>query len=262
VTPPSGTKESSPPQSDVLVKLHERGLEQSENEARVVAALLGKHGLAAGGSILDAPCGMGHHAIHLVRMGYAVAGLDLSLQYVDRANALRTELGLQERLDLRLGDVRTVTKVFAGRTFDAALSLRQSLGHWDEEADVSVLRQLRDLTTANGLLLVDVLNRDNLVKHLTSFGLSRYEDGTEQHEMRRLNLETSHLELIWDFYHREGEDLRHRSTAKLRIRVYALHELRDLLRRAGWQPLEEFGSFQLEPVTVEKKRIIVLASKA
>jgi hypothetical protein len=48
----------------------------------------------------------------------------------------------------------------------------------------------------------------------------------------------------------------------VKFRVYSLHELRDLLRSAGWKPLEEVGSFALEPVTVEKKRLIAVASKA
>ena len=249
-------------QGDLFLKLHERGLEHSEVEAKAIASLLKKHGLSDGGAILDAPCGIGRHAIHLARMGYDVSGLDLSQLYVDRANHFREKLNLQDRLAVTVGDVRKVAEAFPEKQFDAAINMWQSLGYWDDEADLSILKQFHALTTEKGLLAVDVLNRDNLVKYLTSFGLTQYEDGTEQHEMRRLNYETSHLELIWDFYKHEGEDLKHRTTAKVRFRVYSLHELRALLRAAGWQPLEEFGSFALDPVGPEKKRLIVVSSKA
>jgi len=249
-------------QGELFLKLHERGLEHSEGEAKAVATLLTRHGLANGASILDAPCGIGRHAIHLARMGYRVAGLDLSPVYIERAKHFREKLGIQDRLELKTGDLRSVDEAFAGRTFDAAINMWQSLGYWDDETDVSILNQLHRLTGEKGLLVVDVLNRDNLVKFMTPFGLTRFDDGTEQHEHRRLNFETSHLDLIWEFYRREGEDLRHRSTAKVRFRVYSVHELRNLMQKAGWTPIEEVGSFALEPVAPEKKRIIAIASKA
>jgi len=259
---PDWTEDLFLKQGELFLKLHERGLEQSEEEAKAIASLLRKHGLGDGASILDAPCGIGRHAIHLARMGYRVSGIDLSPLYVERANHFREKLGLQEKLDLKVRDLRSLRDAFSGRHFDAAINMWQSLGYWDDETDVSILRQFHDLTTEKGLLVVDVLNRDHLVKHLTPFGLSRYDDGTEQHEHRRLNLETSHLELVWEFYKREGEDLKHRSTAKVRFRVYSLHELRAVLRHAAWNPLEEVGSFALEPVSPERKRIIAVASKA
>ena len=259
--PPDWTEDLFLKQGELFLKLHERGLEQSEVEAKAIASLLKRHGAKDGASILDAPCGIGRHAIHLARMGYRVAGIDLSPVYIDRANHFREKLGLGENLELNVADLRKVGEAFPGRRFDAAINMWQSLGYWDDETDASILRQLHALTTEDGVLVVDVLNRDHLVKHLTPFGLTRFDDGTEQHEHRRMNLETSHLELVWEFYKREGEDLKHRSTAKVRFRVYSLHELRGLLRRAGWQPIEEFGSFALDPLSPEKKRILAIASK-
>ena len=260
--PPGWTEDLFLKQGDLFLKLHERGLEHSEEEAKAIAGLLKKHGLTEGGSILDAPCGIGRHAIHLARMGYRVSGIDLSPLYIERANHFREKMNLQDHLELKVGDLRKVGEAFRSRQYDAAINMWQSLGYWDEETDLSILTQFHDLTTDKGLFVVDVLNRDNLVKYMTNFGLTRFEDGTEQHEMRRLNYETSELELVWQFYNREGNDLKHRSIAKVRFCVYALHELRDLLRRAGWKSLEEFGSFALEPVSAEKKRLIAVASKA
>ena len=257
-----GTEDLFLKQGDLFVKLHERALERTGPEASALSALLRKHGLRDGGTILDAPCGLGRHAIHLAELGYVVSGLDPSPLYIDRASRLRERLGLQDRLELKVGDLRNVGDAFRGRRFDAAICTWQSLGYWDEETDLSILKQLLGLTSERGLLVVDVLNRDHLVKHMTSFGITRFEDGTELHETRRLNYESSHLEMIWEFYKREGENLKHRTTAKVRLRVYALHELRDLLRRAGWHPLEEFGSFAFDPVTLESKRLLIVASKA
>ncbi len=260
--PPGGMEDLFLKQGELFLKLHERGLEQSEEEAKAIVALLRRHGLPDGGTILDAPCGIGRHAIHLARFGHRVSGIDLSPVYIERANHFREKMKLRDNLELRVGDLRNVGTLFQGRTFDAAINMWQSLGYWDEETDRSILKQLHGLTKEKGLLVVDVLNRDNLVKYLTPFGLTRFDDGTEQHEHRRLNFDTSHLELLWEFYDREGADLKHKSTAKVRFRVYSLHELRGLLDRAGWQPLEEVGSFQLDPVTPERKRLIVVSSKA
>jgi len=249
-------------QSDVFLKLHERALEHTGGQAKALAGLLQKHGLPDGGTILDAPCGIGRHAIHLAAMGYDVAGVDRSARFVAGANEFAGKLGLRDRLTLKVGEPRTVRDAFPRQTFDAAICMWQGLGQADEETDLSILKQFRELTIAKGVLLVDLLNRDHLVKYMTPFGITRFEDGTELHETRRLNYESSHLEMIWEFYRREGEDLKHRTTAKVRVRLYALHELRDVLTRAGWNPLEEFGSFALDPVTFDAKRLIIVSSKA
>lgn len=261
VAEPGWTDELFLKHGDLFLKLHERGLESAEDEAKAIAAVLKERGLADGGAILDAPCGIGRHAVHLARFGYKVAGIDLSPLYIERANHFREKLKLQERLELTVGDLQKVGETYKGRSFDAAINMWQSLGYWSEETDVSILRQFHDLATDDGLLVVDVLNRDNIVKYMTNFGLTRHDDGTEQHEVRRLNYETSQLQLVWDFYNRTGNDLKHRSTMKVQFRVYSLHELRDLLQKAGWRPVEEFGSFTLDSVSPERKRLITVSSK-
>ena len=55
--------------------------------------------------------------------------------------------------------------------------------------------------------------------------------GIEQHDYRRLNLETSCLENVWTFYEKSDDGLRLRLRLEFELRMYSLHELRELLGR-------------------------------
>jgi SAM-dependent methyltransferase len=248
---------------ELFLKMHERTLERTKGEAEHVAALLTKHGVPEGGRILDAPCGIGRHSVHLARMGYDVTGVDLSEAYIDRAKQLAKAETMEGRLDLRLGDIRKVGTLIADAkgSFHAVMNMWTSLGYWDEETDLSILRQFHDLAAREAILLIDIMNRDHIVKHFSPFGLTAF-DGTEQHELRHFDLERSVLELTWDFYERVGNDLKFKATTKVRFRVYSLHELRRLVEAAGWTFLEAWGSLERDVVSADRKKLVVVAKKA
>jgi SAM-dependent methyltransferase len=90
-------------------------------EVDFVSSLLSQH-VPGCRTICDLGCGTGKHAVLLAEMGYAVHGIDLSVEMLEIAQARVASLpaGSPGRLRFSAGDVRTCR---LGSTFDAALAL-------------------------------------------------------------------------------------------------------------------------------------------
>ena len=85
--------------------------------------------------IMDLGCGTGAHAEQLVRMGYAVHGVDQSKTMLSRAEARKSSLHPEAagRLSFGSGDVRTVR--MPGH-FDAVISLFHVMSYQSTNADL------------------------------------------------------------------------------------------------------------------------------
>ncbi len=88
-------------------------------EAAYVGGLLQRHGVPAGGRLLELGCGTGRHAAEFARCGYRVHGIDISEAMIVQANRSRP-IALADRLIFEAGDLRTAR---LGAPFDAVMSL-------------------------------------------------------------------------------------------------------------------------------------------
>ena len=101
-----------------------------ERTAAEVEMVVARLGLPPGARLLDLCCGQGRHAVPLARLGYRVAGLDLSRPLLERAAALAADHG--QRLSLVQADMRRLP--FADASFDAVLNLFNAFGYLEDDA--------------------------------------------------------------------------------------------------------------------------------
>jgi SAM-dependent methyltransferase len=203
--------------------------------------------------ILDVCCGYGRHSLELARRGYRhVVGVDLSPPLLARARrAARTE-GL--RVAFRRGDMRRLR--FRG-TFDVALNLFTSFGYFAEETeDLAALRGMARALRPGGRLLMDLLNREWLVRHFQP----RFRDETA--------LGTVENNLTFDLasgrlrnQRRFGRGGRRRTLA-VEFRVYGLTEMVRLLEAAGLRYERAYGNFEGAAYGMDTFRMIVVSTKA
>ena len=100
--------------------------------------------------VLDVCCGTGRHAAGLSALGYQVTGVDR-----DEAALGRARSGAPGATFLRL-DQRNL-RALSG-TFDAALILWQSFGHFDPETNDRVIADIAAKLRQGGRLLLDLLH--------------------------------------------------------------------------------------------------------
>ena len=238
-------------------------VERARTEVDSLVRIFKEHRVPSGGAVLDLACGIGRHSILLAEKGYRVVGVDLSPAFIARAEELAAERGVAGRVDFRVGDMREVGRLLTDLRggFDAVVNLFTSMGYWDEATDAEILRQLSDLSAPGGVLVVDIVNRDWLIRNFQARGFFRWEDGRVQLADRRLDLESSRMFNVWEWYREVDGDLVHRDTVEVDHRVYSLHELKALVEDSGWSYQACYGGFDLGPLTFDSSRMILVAKK-
>ena len=204
--------------------------------------------------ILDLACGFGRHSIELSHRGYEMVGLDLSRPLLQHA----LDAAQQRSLNVKFihGDMRDLS--FSG-IFDGAFVWDTSLGYFDDRTNLGVLQGLYRALKVGGRLLVDVINRDHVIQQ-TPTRLWWEGNGCIFLEETEFDYQTSTLESQRSYIYEDGTPpVEHTSF----IRLYNVHELRQMLHVAGFKVLEVSGARHHKGhfLGEASRRIIILAEK-
>ncbi|MEX2584717.1 MAG: class I SAM-dependent methyltransferase [Gemmatimonadota bacterium] len=204
--------------------------------------------------LLDVGCGWGRHPVALAAEGYDVTGVDLSAYLLDVARHTAAEAGVQVRW-VR-GDMRELP--FEGE-FDAAVSLFSSLGYFgSDEEDARVLRGIAAALKPDGLLLIETMHRDLVAREFAERDWWKTPEGDHVWVERDFDpIEgVSHETLHWRSADGSAGAKPHR------IRVRSAPEWKRLLESCGFEPVDWFGDWELEPFTLTSERLIVVSRRS
>lgn len=225
----------------VLEGMWERG----EEDAVAVSSYLGEAGLK-GCRVLDAPCGIGRLGIPLARLGFEVAGIDISPHLVSVANKKAADFNLESgRARFLVGDMRDFGSKFTPGSFDVVLNAFTSIGYGPEEDDLRFFREAREVTKRGGLLLISGLrNRDYIIRNPSQ---NVYEESKRLLVLDTYSFdpERSRERGVWRFYLKQGDKkmLKFAGEFPVDIRVYSPHELVPRLEATGWRVKQTYESF-------------------
>jgi SAM-dependent methyltransferase len=188
-------------------------------------------GLAKGAMVLDVGCGLGLHAIELARRGYLVVGLDLSLAMITRAAETAQQQGL--KINFLHADIREIA--FDG-AFDAVICMGTTFGFFDDDANRDVLNRLYQALRPGGRILLDVVNRDYVVRWQPN--LVWFEgEGCVCMEESDFNYFNSRLVVKRTVMREDGQQ----NNSEYSLRAYSLHELGQLTQALGFRVIEVSG---------------------
>jgi SAM-dependent methyltransferase len=210
-------------------------------------------GLERGGTMLDLACGTGRQAIELARRGYEVVAFDLSLQMLARAGDEAQERDV--KLNFVQGDMRDMT--FEAQ-FDGVYCWNTAFGYFDEEKNAHVVDRVHRALKTGGLFLLDVVNRDFILRQSPS--LAWFEgDGCVCMDEMTVDFITSRMKVKRTLMMDDG---RTRET-EYSLRIYSLHELGKILHEHGFKVTEVSGRVATPGVFFgnESPRTIILAEK-
>jgi SAM-dependent methyltransferase len=222
---------------------------QPDNRSRtegLAAARLA--GLPPGSRVLDVPCGYGRHAVPLACEGYHVVGLDHSLSQLDEARRRR---GAATEPSLVRADYRQIP--FATGVFDGAVTLHSSLGYTGEDADRSVLREIRRVLRAGGRLVIETNHRDRLPARSPAREWHPLGDGAVLLVEHRIDRVTGMVEMVHTYMPIGGSP----ETRTIRWRAYTATELVRLLADAGFGEIGCYGSLDGGPFGADTRLVLV-----
>lgn len=247
---------------EIFLAVHEAGLAYADSQAERLGQILQKFGVPAGGRLLDAPCGIGRHAVPLATRGWRVTGVDWVPEYVARATQMAREAEVADRAAFHQGDLRTLGEgADLGGPFQGILNIFTSIGYWEDETDRAIVRRFHDLTAPGGVLIVETINRDFVIKHFQATSVEEYGDLVNV-DHRQLDLETSRVRSRWLWYRKAGPDLHLEGDESIVTRLYSPHELRALLEEAGWKTVQVYAGWDLKPPSSDAYRQMAIGRRA
>lgn len=217
-------------------------------EIRFITDVLG---LPPGGAILDLYCGYGRHAIELAKQGYRVTGVDATEAFLAIARQKAAEEGADvafRQLDMRNLDYEGV--------FDAVINMFAAFGYFSDDENESVLRKVAAALRPGGLFLIDLLNRDWMMRN----SLNRYWRHPSGEYVLSYKIELSRGVAMM-----KRVLLNQVTGAKTQydfvLRAYSLSELTALLAKCGLSVKTAYGGFDGRPFGADAPRMIILAAK-
>lgn len=227
------------------------GIMPQRDTNRQARYLFKKLGLKPGRSFLDCPCGVGRLSIPMARMGVKVTGVDITESYLEEVQKKAKRAGL--RIATVHSDMRRIN--FTNR-FDAGGNLWTSFGYFTKESDdLLTLKRAFKALKPGGRFVVHVINRDWIMAQFQPRGWMEIGE-LKVLEERAFDYEHSVMHGKWHFL-RDGEE----KVIEVPLRMYSLHELMALFRRAGFVDLETCGSEKDEPVSRTQRMMYVFGTK-
>ncbi|MGH0030880.1 MAG: methyltransferase domain-containing protein [Myxococcota bacterium] len=208
-------------------------VENAENTAAEVDALVAAAGLEPDHRILDLCCGQGRHALELARRGFAqVAGLDRSraLIRLARSRARKEELPVR----FHEGDARRFR--LPADSFDCVAILGNSFGYFEDgEDDLGVLEAAARVLREGGRLVLDLADGAWLRDHYEPRSWEWID--REQFVCRERSLASDGLRLVSRevVVHAERGVIADQFYAE---RLYTAASITELLERAGYHGVE------------------------
>jgi SAM-dependent methyltransferase len=225
--------------------------QQIRKEANFIEESLG---VQQGAIILDLACGTGRHAVELAARGYNVVGYDLSVAMLARAADEAHDRN--QKLNFLQGDMRDMG---FEEMFDAVYCWATSFGYFDDEKNQLVAQRIHRALRKDGMLLLDVANRDFVAKVQPSLVWFEGEGCVCMDDMR-VDFISSRLKVKRMIMMDDGR------TRELdySIRLYTLHELGNMLHDVGFKVIEVSGHTSTPRVFMgaDSSRLLVLAEKA
>ena len=222
--------------------------EQTRAEADFIVKQLQ---LANSARTLDVPCGNGRLSIALAKRGFELTGVDLAREFMDEAKSSSTQAGVN--VDWHQRDMRDLP--WSGE-FDGAFCFGNSFGYLDDEANADFLKAISQTLKPGRRFILDapaiaecILPNFQPSHSIELAGIKCDIEHRYDHEQGRM---------FTDFtFTRDGiEDKRPSSQ-----RVYTYHELTELLRATGLEPIAAHASLTEEPFKLGAQRLMLVAEK-
>jgi ubiquinone/menaquinone biosynthesis C-methylase UbiE len=206
--------------------------------------------LKKGLRVLDLCCGVGRHTIPLAKKGLEMVGLDYSEEFITIAKDTAQKEGVT--IDFRQGDMRELP---FQKEFDVVINMWTSFGYLEtDEENLKVLKEVAKSLRPQGLFLLDILNRDWVVRN--------FEVGEERREING-NLEINHYnfnsttgrDTMRTIYIVDGQEREFNHSCRL----YTLQEIQWLLKEAGFVVKKVYGGYDCRSFSYNTQRLIVIA---
>jgi SAM-dependent methyltransferase len=216
-----------------------------------------------GGPVLDVGCGTARVALHLADQDFAVTGIESSTAMLEHARA-KPRI---ERVKLIEG---SAVDVQAGEAFGLAVLAFSTFQHFHaQDEQLRVLANIARHLRPGGGIVLDLSNPVHFFRtddnpaliHERTFTDPVSNQPVMQQSIVRADRAAQILNITWIYDRIEADGSITRTTCDMPLRCYTAPEIRLLLERTGFSPVEFYGTFEFDPFDEHSPRLFVVAEK-
>lgn len=258
------TKELFQKHPELFLGALEERMAQASREVDVLLRRLKEQGFKTK-NILDLNCGIGRHSIELGKRGIYVLGTDLSLYYIEIAKKRAKKEKVDDKVRFKVADMREIASVLSNEElFNGVINFFTSFGFYDDETNDDILRQCCQLVQPEGFFVLEIINRDWIIKNFQERSFSRYKDVIVL-EDRCFDPNTSRMNTTWTYLiQQDDKNLTLEKQITINHRIWSLHELIEMFERTGWQfkaAYPDFAQQQGDIPLLEAKGLLFIGKK-
>jgi SAM-dependent methyltransferase len=201
--------------------------------------------------IVDVPCGFGRHSIELTRRGFKVTGIEYNQTQIDFAERLMVEKAAP--FEIIQADMRSMP---TESKYDVLINFFTSFGYFDDSDNEKTLKNFYTALKPGGKILLEILNRDGVLKNFQPYWVTRLEDGTMLIEEREYKPLSGRMHAIHTIVSTDGTIVER----QLDHRVYTPYELIEMFKTQGFNILNIYGDGEKELETFSR-RFTIIAQK-
>jgi ubiquinone/menaquinone biosynthesis C-methylase UbiE len=211
-----------------------------------------KNSLKPPGVILDLACGTGRHLIPLSKEGYSVVGLDISSKLLLIAKSRWREA------QLVIADMRFLP--FKPEAFAAAISMDTSFGYLATmQDDLQSLCELNAILRKSGVLVVDVFNRERLIKRYKANNQPKWREYPSFYLLQERTI-TADGSFLLDMWTIQDKADGHNRVFEHIARLYMVAELQTLLEKTCFTVNAVYGDYDGQNFKPTSSRLILMAT--
>ena len=217
-----------------------------------------------GGPVLDVGCGTGRVALYLAEQGFTVTGIEASATMLDR---VRAKPGI-ERVKVVEG---SIAEAKIDDSFGLAMLAFSTFQHFHtQEEQVKALTNIAWHLRPGGGVALDLSNPVHFFRtddvpalvHERTFPDPDSGQPVMQQSIVRADRAAQILHITWVYDRIEVGGSITRTVCEMPLRCYTAPEIRLLLERVGFSPVEFYGTYDFDPFDEHSPRLFVVAEKA
>jgi len=223
-------------------------LEAAEGDVDNIVKLLAPE---EGAKILDLCCGIGRHSLELARRGYEVVGVDLTDEYLTKAQRWAENEGLDVRFVK--SDMRHFCQI---EEFDAVINMFTAFGYFEIEADNRrVLANIHCSLRKGGTLILDTIGKEILARIFQQRDWHEADGGIFLREYK--------MQQNWSWIDSRWMMLKNGNIREYRFghRIYSAVEIAGLLKDCGFSSVNIYGDLEGSDYDQNAKRLVAVAIK-
>lgn len=208
-------------------------------------------GLTEPCDLLDLCCGPGRHSVRLAKRGHRVTGVDISTYNLEKAVERAAEFEVD--VTWREGDMRETGLPESSQ--DAAINMFTAFGFFDDAENQRVLEEIARVLRPGGRFLIDLVNRDSLMRRHQPRMWSERHNGAFLFQEHAFDSATGCQTTNWTVLKANGERIEQSFT----VRMYTLQELELRMAQAGLRVEEAWGGLDGAELTMDSHRLVIRA---